>query len=52
MDYDVMSDQEWEPEEEDGEDIMVRGSLRLCQQLTKCTIATTRRMLPISFVRD
>ena len=24
MDYDVMSDQEWEPEAEDGEDIMVR----------------------------
>jgi len=24
MDYDVMSDQEWEPEAEDGEDIVVR----------------------------
>ena len=24
--YDVMSDQEWEPEDEDGEDIMVRRS--------------------------
>ncbi len=46
MDYDIMSDQEWEPEAEDGEDIMV--TYMPLPILITGPLATARRMLPTS----